>query len=64
MNGKERQSLNAVYPVLLRDVCASDIQDYLFEMAVLTLDDLHSLDMERNSKVWIMEWQLHEACKL
>ncbi|XP_041476935.1 uncharacterized protein LOC121425051 [Lytechinus variegatus] len=50
MNTKEKQCLQSVHDLILRDVRACDVQDYLFETSVLNLDDLTSLEEEKNPK--------------
>eukprot|EP00057_Strongylocentrotus_purpuratus_P028693 XP_011683167.1 PREDICTED: uncharacterized protein LOC592696 [Strongylocentrotus purpuratus] len=50
MNNREKYCLQSVQDLILRDVHACDVQDYLFETSVLTLDDLTSLEEEKNPK--------------
>lgn len=51
MNNREKYCLQSVQDLILRDVRACDVEDYLFETSVLTLDDLTSLEEEKNPKV-------------
>ncbi|XP_071494955.1 uncharacterized protein [Diadema antillarum] len=50
MNDREKMCLCSIQSAIMRDVCVRDVQDYLFEVEVLTLDDLISLDVEKNPK--------------
>lgn len=51
MNNREKYCLQSVQDLILRDVRACDVEDYLFETSVLTLDDLTLLEEEKNPKV-------------